>query len=120
MLSAFADLISGSLWTLYALNDGNEHTQREICSVWDLPKSTVNTVVSELKQNGHVTLTPIKGKRREMTVTLTEQGRAYAASLLAEVYKKEAAAFAMLTDDERSVIAHLEKIAACLREEAAK
>ena len=46
------------LWVLYALNDGKEHTQREICTSWDLPKSTVNTVITELNAGGYVELEP--------------------------------------------------------------
>lgn len=104
------------LWILYALNDGKEHTQREICVDWDLPKSTVNTVMTELKKNGYVELVPIKGKRREMTIVLTESGRSYAASLLAAIYEKEAVAFQKLDEADRQVILTLEKIARLLRE----
>ena len=38
------------LWILYALNDEKPHTQKEICQNWDLPKSTVNTIIMELKK----------------------------------------------------------------------
>ena len=105
------------LWLLYALNDGGEHTQREICASWDLPKSTVNTVTMELKAGGYVTLTPIPGKRREMTLALTESGKAYADTLLADVYKKEAAVFKKLTAKDKEIIGSLEKISGLLREQ---
>lgn len=62
------------LWILYALNDKNAHTQKDICLDWELPKSTVNTIITELKLNGYVVLSPIKGRRREMTVSLTPSG----------------------------------------------
>lgn len=103
------------LWILYALNDGNEHTQRDICVEWSLPKSTVNTVMMELKKNGYVELEPIKGKRREMTVILTHKGKEYADSLLVAIYEKEAEAFRKLTSDEKKVIEHMEKIAELLK-----
>ena len=103
------------LWVLYALNDGEEHTQHEICADWALPKSTVNTVVMELKKSGCVELVPIKGKRREMTVLLTESGKAYAESLLKAIYEKEAQVFQQLDDRELEVAAHLQKLAALLR-----
>lgn len=103
------------LWILYALNDGVEHTQREICIDWDLPKSTVNTVVAELKRNGYICLVPIKGKRRELTIVLTESGKAYAASLLAAIYKKEAEVFDKLDADDLQIISRLQKIAALLK-----
>lgn len=103
------------LWILYALNDGKEHTQREICVDWELPKSTVNTVMTELKKNGFVELIPIKGKRREMTILLTESGKAYAGSLLAGIYEKEAKVFKQLDADDLQIINRLEKIVALLR-----
>lgn len=103
------------LWILYALNDGNEHTQREICVDWALPKSTVNTVMTELKRNGYVEFEPIKGKRREMTVILTQTGKEYAHSLLAAIYEKEAEVFKKLSVDERNVIGYLVKIAELLK-----
>lgn len=103
------------LWILYALGDGNPHTQREICEDWDLPKSTVNTVVGDLKEQGYVELIPIKGKRREMTVLLTESGKAYADCLLKPLYEKEAAVFHELNATDRKVIETLEKLARLLR-----
>lgn len=103
------------LWILYALNDGNEHTQREICVDWALPKSTVNTVMMELKKSGYVELEPIKGKRREMAVLLTQSGKEYADSLLAGIYKKEAEAFDKLSADEKNVTRYLARIAELLK-----
>ncbi len=103
------------LWILYALNDGNAHTQREICADWGLPKSTVNTVMAQLKQNGFVELSPIKGKRREMTVNLTESGKQYADGILKEIYLKEDEVFRKLKKSEVQITEHLEKITELLR-----
>ena len=103
------------LWILYALNDGGEHTQREICTDWSLPKSTVNTVMTELKNSGYIELEQINGKRREMMVILTESGKAYTDSLLAAIYDKEAEVFRKLTPDEKKVIEHMEKISELLK-----
>lgn len=103
------------LWILYALNDGGEHTQREICVDWSLPKSTVNTVMMELKKNGYVELVPIKGKRREMTVVLTQSGKEYADPLLATIYEREAEAFTKLNADEKNVAQYLAKISELLK-----
>ncbi|MCF0112175.1 MAG: winged helix-turn-helix transcriptional regulator [Erysipelotrichaceae bacterium] len=104
------------LWILYALNDGEAHTQREICVSWDLPKSTVNTVTMELKAGGYVELAPISGKKREMTLSLTAAGKEYAEKLLSDVYAKEAAVFRKLTAKDKEVIGILEKISTLLRE----
>ncbi|MCI7222139.1 MAG: MarR family transcriptional regulator, partial [Erysipelotrichaceae bacterium] len=73
------------LWVLYALNDGKSHTQIEISNDWDLPKTTVNTIVKELQQKAYVELVAIKGKRREMTIELTVSGKKYANDLLSKL-----------------------------------
>ena len=61
------------LWVLYALNDGNKHSQKEICESWDLPRTTVNTIVKELEEEGYVVLSQIKGEKRELELALTEK-----------------------------------------------
>lgn len=104
------------MWILYALNDTREHTQREICNDWALPKSTVNTIMSQLKQSGYVELVPIQGKRREMTVVLTESGKAYADVLLKDLYEKEAEVFRHLDENELQITAFLNKITKLLKE----
>ena len=110
-----SNVSSALLWVLYALNDGQMHTQIEISTEWELPKTTVNTVIKELQQNGYVELIPIKGKRREMSIALTEAGKEYADRILSDLYKKEAAVYGTLTPEEREVIAALEKIAESLK-----
>ena len=110
-----SNVSSALLWVIYALNDGQPHTQIEISTEWELPKTTVNTVIKELQQNGYVELIPIKGKRREMSIALTEAGKEYANRILSDLYKKEAAVYGILTPEEREVIATLEKIAESLK-----
>ncbi|MCF0105969.1 MAG: winged helix-turn-helix transcriptional regulator [Holdemanella sp.] len=108
------------LWILYALNDGNSHTQREICLDWDLPKSTVNTVIMELKANGYIELVPIKGKRREMTIVLTESGKDYAKDILADLYRIEESIFHQLNENQKEVIESLETIVQYFKKEKQK
>lgn len=74
---------------LYALNDGNPHTQKEISQEWLLPKTTVNTLVRECVAAGHIRLEPCA---REKTICLTPRGKAYTEQLLAPVYAAEEAA----------------------------
>ena len=104
------------LWILYALNDGSAHTQREICIDWALPKSTVNTVMTELKQKDFVQLEAIKGKRREMTVNLTNTGKKYADDILEEIYRKEAEVFDKFDAEDLRIIGQLEKIVELLKQ----
>ena len=110
-----SNVSSALLWVLYALNDGNSHTQIEISNDWELPKTTVNTVIKEIQKNGYVDLIPIKGKRREMSIVLTESGKKYADRVLADLYKKEAEEYKALSSEEYAIVAVLEKIAKKLK-----
>ena len=98
------------LWILYALNDGNPHTQIEISTDWALPKTTINTVIKEIEEKGFIDLVPIKGKRREMTVVLTKSGKEYADTLLSDLYKIEKTVFKKLSEEEMKAAESLEKI----------
>lgn len=110
-----SNVSSALLWVLYALNDGNSHTQIEISNDWELPKTTVNTVIKEIQKNGYVDLIPIKGRRREMSIVLTESGKKYADRVLADLYKKEAEVYKVLSSEEYAIVAVLEKIAKKLK-----
>ena len=77
------------LWILYALNDGQEHSQKEICDTWDLPRTTINTIIKELEADGYVFLSQIIGEKRELSVKLTDEGKKYASSMLKELYEIE-------------------------------
>ncbi len=76
------------LWLVYALSDGKEHTQLEMCNHTSLPKTTVNTLIKDLENNQYVTLK--KGiDKRERLVSLTEKGKIYANNLLKDLFDKE-------------------------------
>lgn len=77
------------LWLLSALNDGQKHTQSQICWDWNYPRTTVNTLVKELEQQGYVELIPVAGTRRELYIELTEDGKVYANNILSKVYEAE-------------------------------
>lgn len=88
------------LWIIYALNDGKLHSQKEICETWDLPRSTVNTIMKELESDGYVELTQIKGEKRELHVILTKKGLDYASNLLSGLYEIERKTYAELPSDD--------------------
>lgn len=110
-----SNVSSALLWVLYALNDGNPHTQIEISNDWELPKTTVNTVIKDIQKDGYVELVPIKGKRREMSIILTESGKAFADNVLSNLYKKEAEVFKSLSSEEQKIVMVLEKLARKLK-----
>lgn len=78
---------------LYALDDGEPHTQRQICGDWMLPKTTVNTSVKELVEAGYAELLP-ETNGRGKTIRLTEAGRKRAEEIMRGVHAAELAAFA--------------------------
>lgn len=80
---------STELWLLYALNDGESHSQKQICEEWGFPRSTLNTVTKKCEADGYLTLTPISGKRREMQIGLTEKGKDHADQILNVIYRSE-------------------------------
>ena len=110
-----SNVSSALLWVLYALNDGKSHTQIEISNDWKLPKTTVNTAIKDIQKDGYVELVPIKGKRREMSIVLTESGKAFADNVLSDLYKKEAKAFKSLSSEEREIVMVMDKLAKKLK-----
>lgn len=77
------------LCVMYALDDGEFHSQREISEEWLVPKTSVNTIVKRWEKEGYLTMSAIPGKRREMQIMLTDTGREYAKGFLAFVYEAE-------------------------------
>lgn len=81
-------LKENTLSLLYALDDGEAHTQTQICEAWLIPKTTINTVVKECIEAGYVTLEA--GEHlREKLIRLTQGGRDYARGVLKQVYAIE-------------------------------
>ena len=81
-----------ALALLYALSDGEPHSQKQVSQEWLIPKTTVNTIVKEWEQQGYAALG--EGPGREKAIELTPAGHAYAASLLDPVWAAERAAMA--------------------------
>ena len=98
------------LWVLYALDDNQPHSQRDISKSWDIPMTTVNTIVLELQKNGYVELKPIAGKKREMRVVLTDSGKEYSKTILSDLYEIEERVFQALGDVTDSINVNLEKM----------
>lgn len=82
-------LSDAELCIMYALDDGEPHSQKEIAEEWLIPKTTINTITKRWEGDGLIVQTPIPGKRREMQITLTEAGKSYAKGFLSFIYKAE-------------------------------
>ncbi len=77
------------LWLLYAIDDGEPHSQKSICEEWGFSYTTLNTTVKKLEQTGMLVQQPIPGKRREKHIFLTDTGKEYAGRILDFVYEAE-------------------------------
>lgn len=93
------------LWLVSALNDGQKHSQSQICWDWGFRPTTVNTLVKELEAQGYVVLNRVPGTRRELYVELTESGRAYADAILKPVYETEEKLFQLYFGDHATEFA---------------
>lgn len=102
------------LWILYSLNDGNEHTQKEISENWSIPKTTLNTLIKELEKDKYIELIPIEGEKRELNIKLTLSGKKYADEILNKIYEIENKVFNLLPN--QNVINDLEIIKKGLKE----
>lgn len=74
-------------------------TQKQLCELCHLPKTTVNSIVSGLVRQGHVELRGVADDRRQKAVHLTVTGRAFASPLMGRMGACELAAFEALPDD---------------------
>ena len=95
MLSQTISSVSeAELCMMYALDDDEPHSQKEISEQWLIRRTTVNAVTKRWVSEGLLTKTPIPGKRREMVISFTDAGKEYAKKFLAFLYKAENKAIA--------------------------
>ncbi len=107
---------SSLLRLLYALDDGELHSQKQICEEWYFHKTTINTLIKQSQADGYVTLHAIPGKKRELHIQLTDDGRRYVRRMLESVYEAEdAALWETLRTCPPEFITHLEIFVVNLR-----
>lgn len=82
-----------TLTLLYALDDGKDHSQKQICDEWFISRTTINTIVKECVEAGYITLVK-KNHSKEKRVAITETGRHHAQRVLQAVYHAEQNAMA--------------------------
>lgn len=87
--SKWRGIKSNTLYLLYALNDDKIHTQKTLQKDWLFQRSTLNTIIKECKEEGYISLKPIKGKKRELEVKLTPMGLKFARDTLTPIHLAE-------------------------------
>lgn len=92
-----------TMMVLYALDRAQAVTQRQIAAEWLIPKQTVNTVVKELERQGRVSFAAGRDQKEKL-VSLTEQGKTFAAERLGDLYALEDRALASLGPGVRQAL----------------
>ena len=67
---------------LYALDDGQPHSQKEISDAWLIPRTTIHSIVKMMQKEGYIQFCTEQHKKE---IILTEKGQKYTDSLLADI-----------------------------------
>lgn len=80
--------VKGNLFVLFcAIADGKEYSQKQICDDWNLPRTTLNTIVRECVKDGLIELVPRGNK--EKNIHLTPKGRKIADEVFGPIFAAE-------------------------------
>jgi len=101
-------VINNQFWLIYALNDGEKHTQLELSKHCSLPKSTVNTIIKDLEKNGYIKL-EMGADKRERLISFTDKGKDYADKLLTDLFNREDKIFDENKETLTELIENLQK-----------
>lgn len=85
---------------LYIIREKEFCTQKQICDSYLLPRQTMNNVITGMRKNGLLKLSPENRVGREKAFTLTEKGKAYACPLMDCMSRFEERAVALLGDEK--------------------
>lgn len=79
--------------------------QKDIANRYGISRQTINSTVKNLEADGYLTLTP--GKGRDRNLVFTAKGKAFAEQYILPIFKIENNAFAAMTPEERSELVRL-------------
>lgn len=103
-------LSDASSLILYALSDSRRPcSQKELCEVWSMTKTTVNSALNSLIKAGHVALAPSPDNHRVKLASLTKSGKALAKKYALPLMEAERVAFERLSETERDLLTSLSK-----------
>ncbi len=105
-----SEIKENEMWILYALNDMNEHSQKEISKTWEIPRSTINTITKDLENRKIIELKKIEGERRELIVKLTDKGKEYTDRVLKDLYEMEKRVFDRISKKSDQILEDLNSL----------
>lgn len=95
-------------WIWYTLVTTDEaYTQQDICSIWSLPKQTVNTVITHMRIKKLAYLEAIPGTRNRKLIRLTEEGRRHGEAIVLPVTQSEEKALAKISPKELAAVTEI-------------
>lgn len=99
------DIPESEFWIWYTLVtiDGR-HTQQDICSMWSLPKQTVNTVITRMRLKKYAYFEAVRGTKNRKVIHLTAEGRKYGENLVLPVTKAEEFTLGKMTTEEINLV----------------
>ena len=97
-----AAVSDNEFWVWYTLVtiDG-EHSQQDICTLWSLPKQTVNTIIRRMVRRGLAVLEVVPGTRNRKIIRLTEAGRKHGETVVMPVSEAEQRAFQRMPEEDQ-------------------
>lgn len=63
-----------TLLLLDILSDKKQHSQKQICDDWHIPRTTLNTIIKECVKSGYIVLLT-QSSSKEKLISLTESGQ---------------------------------------------
>lgn len=82
-------ITDNAICLMYALDDGECHTQAQICREWLIPKTTLSSLVKRWEKDGLLKQEPSREDKRGRTLRLTKNGITFARNYLKRIYKAE-------------------------------
>lgn len=91
-------LTFNALMMLYAIDEAQGITQKQLCDALQLPKSTVHSILLDFIKREHVTLVQGENKK-EKSILFTSAGRAYCGEILRETQRFEEGVLSALGEE---------------------
>ena len=101
------DIGYNEMLVLYTIREKGFCTQKQICDSYLLPRQTMNNVITGMRENGLLELSPKNSVGREKACVLTEKGEAYAQPLLDSMNRFEEQAVTLLGDEKLAALTAL-------------
>lgn len=104
---------------LYALDDQKIYTQKTICKLWNIPKTTINAIIQESKERNLITLEENPLNRKEKNIRMTEYGKMFSEEILKPLYALEEMVY-QNTDFNDEIVLKIDEFAQTLNDETNK